>query len=65
MWLKSGETISGTMTNEEAIRLKQWAKSLSQEPEEFNDTDGLVIIRPERVEAVAINDSIELRKIGF
>ncbi|NLW89998.1 MAG: hypothetical protein GXY34_00130 [Syntrophomonadaceae bacterium] len=65
IWLKSGETISGTMADEEVERLKQWVKSIPQEPGEFNDNEGSLVIMPERVEAVAINDTIVMKQIGY
>lgn len=65
IWLTSGETISGTMTDEEADRLKNWLVTNPHEPQEFVDTEGSFIVRPERIEAIAVNMVIEHNTLGF
>lgn len=68
IWLKSGETISGT-ANENTIEwLQNRFKNREYELEEiisFDDEDGTVFLDMNKVEAIAINKCCEDRKAGF
>lgn len=65
IWLKSGESIYGTMDDEEINRLKGWLKSNQDYPGEFQDTDGELIFFAEQVAAIAINATHDTDSIGF
>lgn len=67
IWLKSGETISGT-AKEDIIkmlqdRFKDHAKG--KNIISFPDEDGTVVLDIDRIEAIAINKCCENNQVGF
>ncbi|AND84263.1 hypothetical protein GTH52_07110 [Clostridium tyrobutyricum] len=67
IWLKSGESISGTAKKDILEMLKDRFKDHKEEREiiSFPDEEGGVILDMDRVEAIAINKCIENNKAGF
>lgn len=66
IWLKSGESIYGTMAEEEIDRLKAWVSSSADTPGEFRDTDGTLFITSGQVAAIGVaNKPQHVNSIGF
>lgn len=65
IWLKSGETISGTAKEETISELQKCFSLDSEEKVFFVDSDGAMAIDLSRVEAIAINKLPETNKLGF
>lgn len=65
IWLKSGETISGTAEEETINNLQKCFSLDSEEKVFFTDSDGAMAIDLSRVEAIAINKQPESNKLGF
>lgn len=65
IWLKSGQTITGTIFEEEIDKLQKWALSAPDTPGEFRDTDGAIFIAPGQLAALSINEPEQTSKIGF
>lgn len=59
IWLKSGECVKGTINDKRKL-LRRGIFNLK-----FSDTEGTVIIKRNRIEAIAINNVIETSKCGF
>jgi len=65
IWLKCGQSMQGTMTEEEVDKLQEWASSTPDTPGEFRDTDGAIFIAPGQLAALSINKPEQTSKIGF
>lgn len=68
IWLKSGETISGTAEEDTMKWLQKRFENRQYELEKiisFDDEDGTVALDVDRIEAVAINKCCENNQVGF
>ncbi|HWT74321.1 MAG TPA: hypothetical protein VN258_06340 [Mobilitalea sp.] len=61
IWLKSGECITGDISDETVNRLCLDGKSVLK----FEDTEGSIVVKRNRIEAIGINNAIETNKCGF
>jgi hypothetical protein len=64
IWLKSGGSISGTMEDSEAARLKKFFK-LVGEMDSFTDTDGELLLSSNSIIAVSLNAVNAKQRVGF
>lgn len=68
IWLKSGETISGTADEDTIKWLQKRFEDREYELEKiisFDDEDGTVALDVDRIEAITINKCLEDKKVGF
>jgi hypothetical protein len=61
IWLKSGECITGDITDDVAKTLAIDSKRVLR----FSDNEGTVSVKRNRIEAIALNDAIKTNKCGF
>jgi hypothetical protein len=65
IWLISGESIYGSMDENEAERLKKVYMEQQAGCHEFRDTDGTLLICPQKVAVVALSESGDKVQAGF
>lgn len=68
IWIKSGETISGTADEDTIKWLQKRFENREYELEKiisFDDEDGTVALDVDRIEAITINKCCENKQVGF
>lgn len=68
IWIKSGETISGTADEDTIKWLQKRFENREYELEKiisFDDEDGTVALDVDRIEAITINKCYENKQVGF